>query len=123
MENLLAKLKPYRDFLTDRSWTKEESMLEYNNEYISVLRIDSSNKWILINNQKTMSKMWSIIINKKQDFSNIKNFLELKKSLKINITPVNKGKFIGNYGIRIYDMKQEPDSEIIKEILDFIFKN
>ena len=122
MENLLLKLNPYKMSQTDRTWTKEYSMLKYDNKYKSVLRIDSSNKWIEIDGVKSMSKMWSIIVCIKQDFTKLQQYLELKNHLKIAVTPVSKGQLAGNYGIRIYDMKQEPDSKIIKEILDFIFK-
>ena len=78
MENLLLKLNPYKMSQTDRTWTKEYSMLKYDNKYISVLRIDSSNKWIEIDGVKSMSKMWSIIVCIKQDFTKLQQYLELK---------------------------------------------
>lgn len=121
MLNLLNKLQPYMQKKTDRHWSREEKLLNYENDYISVLRIDSSNKWTTDKASGFMTKMWSIIIKLKKDFSNIKNFKELEKSIKIKITPVTKGALTGSYGIRIYNMKQEPTKEIIKEILDFIF--
>ena len=45
----------------------------------------------------------------------------LKDNFRVNVTPVIKGKNKGCYGLRIYDMKKDPDVNIIKEILDFIF--
>ena len=108
---------------TSRRWSHEEKLLNYENDYISVLRIDSSNKWTTDKDSGFMSKMWSIIIKLKKDFSCLENFKALKTILSIKISPVTKGALVGNYGIRIYDMRQEPDSEIVKEILDFIFQS
>ena len=37
------------------------------------------------------------------------------------VAKVLRGKNKGCYGLRIYDMKQNPDAKIVKHILDFIF--
>lgn len=121
IEDFKGKIQPYMSAQTSRHWTKSDVCVTYNNEYISVLRVDSSNKWVGEENCGFMSKMWSIIINKKWDFSNLAGFIKLKKILDIGITPVKKGELAGNFGIRIYNMRQEPDYRIIKDILDFIF--
>ena len=43
---------------TLRAWTKRDNLVIFENDYISVCRVDSSNKWVGVNE---MEKMWSII--------------------------------------------------------------
>ena len=115
---LKNELVKYQTGDTQRSWKMKNQSIEYDNEYINVVRIDSSNKWIATNE---MIKQWSIIIEIKKDFSHLKGFIELSNNSCIKITPVLKGKNEGCYGIRIYNMKLDPDTVIIKKLLDFIF--
>lgn len=115
---LKQTIDSFNNCQTERSWTKSKIMLNYENEYIKVIRIDSSNKWIGTN---SMIKMWSIIIEEKKDFVHLEKFFEISSVIDIEITPVCKGELKGNYGIRIRNMKREPNAAIIKTILDFIF--
>ncbi|MBQ3492814.1 MAG: hypothetical protein IJA88_01760 [Clostridia bacterium] len=113
-----------QDTDTSRSWTMTYEMLEnYSNEYISFIRMDSSNNWLGEPHLSPMTKMWSIIIDIKEDFSTL---LTLKKLIQagfnIKITKVKRGKHKGKYGIRIYDMKKEPNQTLVKILLDFIFQ-
>lgn len=124
LESLQEKLSHYNSAKsrTNRSWTMDHWMLTgYQNEYIEVLRIDSSNKWLGRPHYSEMGKMWSIIVKKKKNFSQLENYIALKHILNIKLTPVTKGTYVGNYGIRIYNMKYEPDREILLSILTFIF--
>ncbi len=114
------KIEEYNNCQTQRKWKMNENEIFYENEYIRVYRLDSSNKWT---GPDTMEKMWSIIFKPKKSFISLCTYQELKKVLKIRVTKVEKGKFIGNYGIRIYGMKREPNCEIVKMILNFIFAN
>ena len=84
------------------------------------MRIDSSNRWVT---PTEMEKQWSIIIDKKKDFTSLPNFSLLKKEGIITLTPVNNGENKGCFGIRLYGMKKDPDAHIIKTLLDFISEN
>ena len=123
LQTLLEDLKQYKVKQTVRHWTKNELLVNFENDYIKVIRIDSSNKWTADKDAGYMSKMWSIIINIKQRFENLDNFKILQNHIDIRITPVMSGKLKGYFGIRIYNMRQEPDSNIILSILNFIFEN
>lgn len=121
INKLLKELKPFMVNQTNGSWTKNDNSFNFENEYIKVLRIASSNKWTGDKESGYMSKMWSIIVDIKKNFENLNNFQLLKTCLNITITPVTKGKFKGYYGLRIYDMRQEPNDYIIYSILRYIF--
>ena len=118
IDELVCKIKEYNLGTTHRGWIMDDNVLDYSNDNLSVVRIDSSNHWI---GQDKMSKMWSIIFRKTASFEHLKNYRLLQENFNIKITPVLKGKNKGYYGLRIYDMKQNPDSKIINDILDFIF--
>lgn len=118
IEELKNEINNYNLCTTHRGWIMNENSLNYSNEYLSVVRVDTSNHWI---GQDKMSKMWSIIFKRKENFEHLTNYHRLQDNFHINITPVIRGKNKGCYGLRIYDMRQNPDSNIIKDILDFIF--
>ena len=117
---LLQKIEPYRSGSTSRLWTKNP--ICFNNEYIEVKRLDSSNKWLGLPHVSEMGKMWSIIVDLKKDFRKLTNYCELSKKLDIKLTRVTKGELKGCRGIRIYKMKQNPTNDIIYDILNFIFQ-
>ncbi|HJB92635.1 MAG TPA: hypothetical protein H9708_01610 [Candidatus Borkfalkia stercoripullorum] len=117
---LLQKIEPYRSGSTSRLWTKNP--ICFNNEYIEVKRLDSSNKWLGLPRVSEMGKMWSIIVDLKKDFCELTNYCELSKKLDIKLTRVTKGELKGCWGIRIYKMKQNPTNDIIYDILNFIFQ-
>lgn len=117
---LLQKIEPYRSGSTSRLWTKNP--ICFNNEYIEVKRLDSSNKWLGLPRVSEMGKMWSIIVDLKKDFRELTNYCELSKKLDIKLTRVTKGELKGCRGIRIYKMKQNPTNDIIYDILNFIFQ-
>ena len=119
INQVVNRLQAYNNCVTERSWTKTELMLTYENEYIKLLRVDSSNHHIENND---MSKMWSIIIDKKKEFTNLPNFKELQQHITIKVTPVRTGELKGYCGIRIYKLKREPNKDVIKMILDYIFE-
>ena len=68
---LLQKIEPYRSGSTSRLWTKNP--ICFNNEYIEVKRLDSSNKWLGLPRVSEMGKMWSIIVDLKKDFRAFQN--------------------------------------------------
>ena len=52
------------------AWTMTKEMLiGYSNEYITVIRMDSSNKWLGEPHNSLMEKMWSIIVDIKKNFT------------------------------------------------------
>ena len=98
-----------------------ESAVYFSNEYISVKRLDSSNKWLGVPHASEMEKMWSIIVDLKKEIRTLPKYRELSRVIDIRLTPVKKGELAGCYDIRIYGMKREPTSTIIYDILNFIF--
>ena len=115
---LMNKFNVFDAVETVRSWTRDPNMLHYENEYMKCVRVDSANRHIPNNK---MIKTWSIIFEKKQDFSNLPNYQILKAKMDVKTTPVVRGELSGCWGIRIYNVHQEPNSEMVKTILDFIF--
>ena len=116
--DLMNKFKAFDSGETVRSWTKDPKMICYENEYMKCVRIDSANKHIPNNK---MIKQWSILFEKKKDFSSLPAYKELKANMNVKITPVTRGELKGFWGLRIYNVHQEPKYEMIKDILDFIF--
>ena len=103
---------------TVHKFTRDSQMIHYNNEYMKCVRVDSANHHIPNNK---MTKMWSIIFEKKKDFSNLPNYQILKANMNIKITPVVRGELKGCWGIRIYNVHQEPQREIVKMIQAVVF--
>ena len=116
---LIKKLDSYKTGQTKKSWMMQKQQVNYSNQYITVIRIDSSNKWLP---SMEMEKQWSIVFEKHKDFSHLANYQSLISKYNIKITPVRTGKNTGCYGLRVYGMKKDPDLQIITDILDFIFK-
>ena len=99
-----------------------DKVMDYENEYIKLVRIDSSNKWLRTPHFSDMSKQWEIIILLKKPFSFLDSYKFLQKHFYIDITPVMKGVNKGCFGIRLYNMKKNPTHLIVKQLLDFIFE-
>ena len=116
--SIIEELLEYKKGTAGHSWKKLKGF-SYNNDYISLVRIDSSNRWVT---PTEMEKQWSIIIEKKKDFTLLPNFSLLKEQGLLTLTPVNNGANKGCFGIRLYGMKKDPDEGIIKKLLDFIFE-
>ena len=116
--SLIEELLEYKKGTCDRRWKKSQKFL-YENDYIELVSLDSSNKWL---SSTEMEKQWSIIIEKKKDFTSLPNFSLLKEQGLLTLTPVNNGANKGCFGIRLYGMKKDPDEGIIKKLLDFIFE-
>ena len=122
LEELKNKISLYKTGDTWQSWRKDSSMF-YENEYIKVVRLDSSN--VTGGSNVHNGKQWSIIIDIKKPFLHLENWKKLFNAYKyeIDITPVRRGINKGCYGIRLYNMSVDPTNEIIKSILDYIFEN
>ena len=116
--SLIEGLLEYKKGTCDRRWKKSQKFL-YENDYIELVSLDSSNKWLT---STEMEKQWSIIIDKKKDFTSLPNFSLLKEQGILTLTPVSNGANKGCFGIRLYGMKKDPDEGIIKKPLDFIFE-
>ena len=116
--DIIEELFNYKQGAAKHSWKKLEEFT-YENDYISLVSIDSSNKWI---SSTEMEKQWSIIFRKKKDFDNLPNFSFLKAQKVLFVTPVKSGKNKGCFGIRLYGMKRDPDEVIVKKLLNYIFQ-
>ena len=127
IEELNEKLEAYITGENNRYWVKsqyweEKRKLCYENDYLKLVEITSSNKWI-DKEHKQLSKMWSIIYRPKKPFMMLENYKTFQKVYNVNITPVKKGINVGCMAIRLYDTKIDPDKFIVKDILDYIFQN
>ena len=118
ISELITKLNSYKIGSTERSWKMKNQELSYSNDYITFVRMDSSNKWI---STSEMEKQWGIIFEMKKDFTHLPKYKELASHCDIAVTPVRTGKNAGCYGLRVYKMKRDPDLEILAEILNYIF--
>ena len=120
MEDYLMSLNLYRYGETDQHWRKEKEF-DFENEYIKLERIDSSNK--SGGHEVIRGKQWSIIVILKKDFTHLDGWMELKKFLgnDLRVTMVEKGELKGCYGIRFYRMSRNPTNDFIKETLNYIF--
>ena len=116
--DILTKLKQFQIGNCEKGYVKMP--YEYENEYLRVVRVDSSNKWL---SDKKMAKQWSIVCEIKKDYTNLVNFKVLQQNFCVKNTPVSRGEFTGLNGIRFYGMSKNPTTEIVKEILDFVFEN
>ena len=118
INELITTFSTFDSGETVRSWTKDTQMIHYENEYMKCVRVDSANRHIPNNK---MIKMWSIIFEKKKDFGSLPKYRELQANMNLKITPVRRGELAGCWGLRIYDVHKEPNREMVKTILDFIF--
>lgn len=122
-EELTHKIKSYQNFENFEVSFKRNQDVEFENRYIKLLSIETSNKWLGEPHKSNMTKQWGIIIKLKDNFIHFEGFKQLLKIFNVDLTPVRFGQFKGNYGIRFYDMAQNPDKEIVIDILNYIFEN
>ena len=125
LEELIGKIDKFKGHTTHQS-SKMDTTYTFENEYMCVKRIDTSNKH---GGQSIENgKQWSIIFEKKKDFAHLVNWKLLKNHYgnNLNITKVRSNrnkpsKYENCYGIRFYEMSKDPTHEIIYDILNFIF--
>lgn len=120
-EEITKYIDSFKSNYTTQSFLMHNDFIIFNNEYITVRRIDTNNKTGGV--KVKAGKCWSIIINLKKSFTHLRNWKLLKHYYDddLAITEVKYGKLEGCYGIRFYRMSDNPTEEIIKEILRFIF--
>ena len=118
LSGMIAKINSFKSGNADRRWKMKDQELVFDNEYITVVRVDSSNKWV---SSTEMEKQWGIIFIMKKDFTHLPKYKELSSHCDIAVTPVRTGKNAGCYGLRVYRMRRDPDEKILTEILDYIF--
>lgn len=116
--DIVEIVNSFKSGSADRRWKMKDQELAFDNEYITVIRVDSSNKWV---SSTEMEKQWGIIFEMKKDFTYLPRYKELVAHCDIAVTPVRTGKNAGCYGLRVYKMKKDPDLEILAEILNYIF--
>lgn len=116
--DIVERINSFKSGSADRRWKMKDQELAFDNEYITVIRVDSSNRWI---SSTEMEKQRGIIFEMKKDFTYLPKYKELAAHCDIAVTPVVTGKNAGCYGLRVYRMKRTPDSEIFTEILNYIF--
>lgn len=74
-QDIKSMLDNYNRCETERSFVMGQSM-SYDNSYITVVRLDSSNKYTGMN---SMGKMWSVIYNQKKSFLGLPGYRDLQK--------------------------------------------
>lgn len=121
MKNIFDEIDSFRTGETEQHYRQDISPA-YENEYIKLIRIDSSNQ----SGGKTVirGKQWSIIFEQKKPFTMLIGWRRLKEYYGegIRITSVNKGVLKGNYGLRLYHMSSNPTDNVVIDILDYIFQ-
>jgi hypothetical protein len=120
IETLIDKIKSFKTANgTKQSWRKDEPPT-YENEYIKLVRIDSSNAHG--GSKISQGKQWGFIVEQKKDFQSLKGWLLLKRELRdtLKVTPFRSAKFDW-IGIRFYEMEKDPTNDIVIDILNFIF--
>ena len=122
IKDLLRDLLNYCDNskVTASSFTDIQNV-NYENEYIVVKRIASSNKWEGIPHKSKMIKQWSIVVDIKKDFEGLDTFKLLSEIFDVRITTVKGGYFNGYKAIRFYNMTDNPNEKITYKLLDYIF--
>jgi hypothetical protein len=118
-ENIFSEVQEFMTGSIDKGFS--EKTLVYDNDYITTVCFNHSNKWLGKPNESDMEKMWSIIYIPKKEFSKLNNWKQLCNHFDIIISEVTKGKNKGCYGIRIKGMKKNPNETIIRNILNYIF--
>lgn len=116
---ILELLSKYKEGLTEQRWTMDDYKLR--NDYINVVRIDTSNKAGGANVKQ--GKQWSIIFERTSNLmlESLSTYKELvKNSDYIRVTP--RVNYPGQYGIRIYNMAKNPDINILNRLFDYLFK-
>lgn len=119
-ETIISKLREYQIGEIEKGISMND-VLNFENEFIKLVRIDASNKWLGTPHRSDMSKQWGIIIKIKKPFTNLEGYKQLTKFFNIDITPVVRGVNKGCYGIRLYDMKKNPSIDIVNKLLNYIF--
>jgi hypothetical protein len=118
LNEILKQLSKYKEGLTEQRWKMDCYIL--NNDYINVVRIDTSNK--AGGKGVKQGKQWSIIFERTTNLKleELAKFKKLaQKSGYIRITP--RVNYLNQYGIRIYNMAKNPDMLIMNELFDYLF--
>ncbi|MDY0278263.1 MAG: hypothetical protein RBQ97_09295 [Acholeplasma sp.] len=121
LNDLVDKINTFKSIHnTNQSWRNSDSPI-FENEYIKLMRIDSSNNHS--GKMASNGKQWSILIEEKKNFQMLKNWLNLKREFKdaLKVTPFRKSN-CGWVGIRFYEMEENPTNEIVMDILGYIFE-
>ena len=118
LDKLFNELNEYKKGFTDSRWFMMNHI--YMNEYINVLRVDTSN---IVDAKSTIGgKLWSIIFERPGGLR-IEDLVAYKKLVDkadyIEITP--RRNYENQYGLRLRKMSKNPDFNIIVSILEYLF--
>jgi len=119
LDEILEQLSIYKIGLTEQRWTMDDFILR--NEYINVVRIDTSNK--AGGATVKQGKQWSIIFERTTNLmlEDLPTYKELaQKSGYIRVTP--RVNYPGQYGIRFYNMAKNPNVKFLNYLFDYLFK-
>ena len=119
-KEIYEKLLYFKEGSTQQSW-KKDILFPFDNEYITLIRVDTSNK--SGGSSVNLGKQWSLIIELKRPFCGLETWRSLEKYMgnDIDVTPVNKGGNKGKWGIRFYRMSKDPTREILESFFNYIF--
>ena len=120
MDKIFEYINCFRTGYTEQHYRRDISPV-YENEYLKLVRIDSSNK--AGGKDVVRGKQWSIIFELKKSFISLDGWQQLCNYYgdDVKITPVRTGALKGCYGIRFYHMASNPTDKIVLEIHNFIF--
>jgi hypothetical protein len=121
INQIIRRLEQFRGGETEQNLVMIASPdFNFENEYINVLRLDTSNPHGGTGIES--GKQWGIIIEMQRDFQLLPNWRALKERLGDNIKITPRRGYPGQYGIRLYRMSRNMNTEIIEELLTFIFE-
>lgn len=117
---IIDKINNFKTGDTEQNWILNE-YLNYENEYIKLITVQTSNK---SGGKKVKNgKQWSFIIDIKRDLTFLQKSKMEKDEIGIKLTFVKRGDYKGKFALRLYKMSKNPNNEIVKDILDYIFNN
>ena len=119
-KEIYEKLLSFKEGSTQQSW-KKDLLFPFDNEYITLVRVDTSNK--SGGPSVNCGKQWSLIIELKRPFYGLETWRSLEKYMgnDIDVTQVKKGVNNGKWVIRFYRMSKDPNREILESFLNYIF--
>jgi hypothetical protein len=121
INEIIRRLEQFKGGETEQHWVMlAPPSFTFENEYIKVLRLDTSNP--SGGAGIGSGKRWGIIIEIKRNFEFLPNWRALRERLGDDIRITPRRGYPNQYGIRLYHMSRNMNTKVIEELLAFIFE-